>query len=153
MPLLQARAWLRSQLKVGAKCPCCGQMAKVYRRKLNSGMARSLVEMYRAAPPSSAGGTAFIHLPTTIGARSREEGKLRYWGLVEEQVTSRPDGGRAGWWRVTAKGELFIQGRLQVKRYALVYDGKCLGLDGDPIGIREALGDGFNYAELMAATA
>lgn len=144
-PLGQIRAWLRVKglQSDGARCPACDQHVKLYRRKLNSGMARSLIAMYQA------GGTNFIHLPTTIGARSREEGKLRYWGLVEEQAASRPDGGRAGYWRVTDKGAAFVGGVITVPRYAHVFNKTLHKLSGEPIGIREALGDDFSYDELM----
>lgn len=139
-----AKQWLRERVEDGEKCPCCGQLAKVYKRKINSGMARSLIAMYQA------GGTNWVHLPTQVGSRSREEGKLRYWGLVEEELERRPDGGRQGYWRVTELGELFIQGKTRVYKYARIYDGRCLGLQGDLVGIKDALGDKFDYAELMS---
>lgn len=142
-PLAQVRAWLRLKLDDGTRCPACEQFCKVYQRKLNSGMARSLIAMYRA------GGTDFVHIPTEIGARSREEGKLAYWALVEEQKENRPDGGRAGYWRVTDKGEQFVLGLVKVPKYARVYDGRCLELTGDFIVIQDALGDSFDYGELM----
>lgn len=142
-PLVQIQAWVQAKLRDGVVCPACGQHAKVYKRKVNAGMARSLIWMYQA------GGTSFIHLPTAIGSRSREEGKLRYWGLVEERRTPRPDGGRAGFWRVTERGELFVLEKLQIPAYALVYNSHCLGLTGNLISIRQALGRGFSYSELM----
>lgn len=142
--LKDVRAWLREKVHKGTTCPACQQHVKVYRRKLNSGMALSLIVMYRA------GGTEFVHLPSTVGARSREEGKLRHWGLVEEADSKRPDGGRPGFWRVTELGEDFVLGRVEVPRYADIYNGAGLGLSGDFIGIREALGDQFDYSELMA---
>lgn len=146
MTLREAQDELRGMLDAGEKCPCCTQLAKVYKRKLNSGMAVSLIRMYRAA------GIAWQHIPTTIGARSREEGKLRYWGLVEEETTvRRDDGGRAGFWRVTSLGSDFALGLASVPSHARIYDGRCLGLVGDPIGIRDALGERFDYEELMAA--
>src|SRR4051812_42949405 len=96
------RDWLRSQLEKGASCPLCGQHAKLYRRKVNAGMAASLVKMYRINK------TDWVHVPTSIGAKSREEGKLRYWNLVEEQSGKGLHGGRAGYWRVTEFGEQFL---------------------------------------------
>lgn len=143
-PLAQVRAWLRLKLDDGTSCPACGQYCKVYQRKLNSGMARSLIAMYQIDP------TGYIHVPTALSARSREEGKLAYWRLVEEQNANRPDGGRAGYWRITELGTQFVLGQLRVPRYARVYDGKVLELTGDPISIQDALGDKFDYAELMA---
>src|SRR3954471_2049123 len=72
--------WLMANLKKGAKCPLCAQHAKMYSRKVNAGMAASLIRMYRINK------TGWVHVPTSVGARSREEGKLAYWGLVEEQA-------------------------------------------------------------------
>lgn len=140
-----ARDWLRNQVDDGAHCPCCGQYAKVYRRKINAGMAWSLATMYRKA------GRDWIHLPTQIGARSREEGKLAYWNLVEQHPSPRNDGGKAGWWRVTRRGELFVLDQIRLPKYARVYNGRCLSLDGtETVGIRDCLGTRFHYDDLMA---
>lgn len=145
-PLGAARTWLREQISDrGAKCPCCGQFAKVYRRRLNSGMARSLITMYRAA------GTDWQHVPSTTAGGTREEGKLRYWGLVEDGGHTPSGGQRPGVWRVTLAGELFVLGHTKVPAHALVYDSKLLRLDTSrgEVTIREALGDHFNYEVLM----
>lgn len=142
--LVQAKAWLRARIDEGARCPCCNQFAKVYKRKINSAMAKALIQFYRAG-----GTTQFIHGPTLLGGARADEGKLRYWGLLEEETERRPDGGRAGYWRVTPVGELFVQGKSTVYKYARVYDGRCLGLVGDQVTIKDALADKFDYAELM----
>lgn len=144
----EARKWLREQASdKGARCPCCTQLAKVYRRALNAGMVRSLILMYRAA------GLDWQHVPTTTVGGSREEGKLRYWGLVEE-ADSRYAGQRAGWWRVTEAGEAFVLDRSRLPRWALVYDGRCLWLDDQQTTtVREALGDHFHYGDLMGTPA
>jgi hypothetical protein len=145
--LEQARDWLRQRTDEGARCPCCTQFAKVYKRAINSGMARALVTMYRV------GGEDWLHKPTVLrglGAAARDEALLRYWGLVEEEVAVRPDGGRTGWWRVTPKGGLFVLNVTTVQKYALVYDSRCLGLDGPQVSIVDALGTKFNLNDLMA---
>jgi hypothetical protein len=139
----EARAWLRKRAEEGATCPCCTQFAKVYKRKLNSGMARSLIAMFVIK------GTDWVHIPTELSARSREEGKLAYWGLVEESVEPRDDGGRAGWWRVTPAGRRFVLRETRVPKYARIYDGRRLSLTGEPVSIMDALGDKFDYNELM----
>jgi hypothetical protein len=152
MTLAEGRAILRELVNDGHKCPVCTQLAKVYRRKINSGMARSLIEMYRVGREGDVAGVqGWVHVPTQIGARSREEGKLAYWGLVEEEAEiKREDGGRAGYWRVTARGAQFVRNLIQVPKYARVYDGRCLGLTGPDVSIHDALGTKFNYDELMA---
>lgn len=143
MTLLAAQEELRKLVWDGQKCPCCTQLAKVYKRKLNSGMARSLIVMYRAARLD------WQHVPTTVGRKSAEEGKLAHWGLVEEEKERRSDGGRAGFWRVTLTGEQFVLGHHAVPKYAHIYDGRCLKLSEGPVTIRAALGSKFNYDELM----
>lgn len=144
-PLGQAKAWLRARLDKGENCPLCTQHAKIYKRTINAGMARSLIGMYQIA------GTDWIHLPSQMSARSREEGKLAYWGLVEEQDLKREDGGRPGVWRVTPKGVRFLKNQLQVPKYALIYNGRLLDYDRTTmIGVKDAIGSKFNYAELMA---
>lgn len=146
MTLSEAREWLRKQVDDGAKCPCCTQFSKVYRRKINAGMASGLITMYRTY------GLAWGHVPSTadLSRLGGELARLRMWGLVEESPEPRDDGGRAGWWRVTAAGERFVRGQERVPKYARVYDGRCLGLDGDLVSVRDALGTRFDYDELMA---
>lgn len=144
--LADAKAWLRTQVfNGGARCPCCSMFAKVYKRQINSGMAQSLIRMYRKF------GLQFGYIPE-LPAKSREEGKLVYWGLVEEANAVRPDGGRAGWWRVTDKGEAFICHGLMVPKYALIYDGRFLRYDNSQelVSIKDCLGEKFNLDDLMA---
>ncbi|OYN81720.1 hypothetical protein [Mycolicibacterium sphagni] len=150
-----ARDWLRDRVDDGEECPCCRQFAKVYKRKLNAGMARVLIAMYRKA------GTDWTYLPhvdlkdgekrRTVG-HSGEMCMTRYWGLIEAYPdTKREDGSsRVGWWRLTPLGVEFVLGRTQVPKYARVYSSRCLGLTGDPVSITDALGTKFNYADLMA---
>lgn len=140
-----ARSWLELKKHAeGVHCPCCGQFAKVYWRTITSAMARALIILWRA------GGTDhWVHGPTLLGGARADEGKLRYWGLLQESKERRDDGGRAGYWRVTEVGESFIRGKTVVPQYALVYDGACLDFAGAHIGIRDALGTRFNYEDLM----
>lgn len=144
----EARAWLREQVRHdGAKCPVCRQFAKVYRRSINSAMARGLIVCWRAARQEP------FHLPTVIGHLAGDHAKLRYWGLLDEENREREDGGRAGWYRITDDGLAFVQGVGTVPKYALIYDSQLLGLDGPDVTIRDALGARFDLRELLAADA
>lgn len=107
-------------------------------------MARSLIRMYRTY------GLEYGYLPN-LPADSREEGKLVHWGLVLEADETRPDGGRAGWWRVTERGEDFILRGLMVPKYILIYDSHCLGYENPikVVSIRDALKKKFSLEELM----
>lgn len=150
MKLAQARHELFNLItdfRVGVECPCCRQYAKMYRRKVNSSMARGLIEMYRAY------GLRYGNLQEVRRKRgatdNREESKLRYWGLVEEDLHPRDDGGRSGFWRVTERGESWVNGCITIPKYAYLYDGECMSVSGDPVDIHDALGQKFSYRDLM----
>jgi len=128
----------------GVICPGCSQYAKLYKRKINSGMVRSLKAMYLKG-----GTTRFVALPEVTDRRSREEGKLAYWDLIEEHPEGRPDGGRGGYWRVTDKGRQFLFDEIKLPKYAEVYAGIVLRHYGPELGVRDALTTKFNFAELM----
>jgi hypothetical protein len=145
-PVGEAREHIMEQAREdGIKCPCCDQLAKVYRRQIYSTMVRQIIKLYRAGAA-----TRYVHVPTVIGYNGGDVCKLRYWGLIEEQDETRTDGGRAGNWRLTELGVAWIKGEVTVPKYALIYDGRCLALEGDPVNIQNSLGKKFNYYELMA---
>lgn len=138
------KVWLRARLDKGAPCPLCGQRAQMYNRKIHSSVAKALIQMWKME------GCQYVHIPTILPTqRGGDMVKLVYWGLLEEEKTVRPDGGRAGYWRVTDKGVAFLKGQLHIPTYAQIYNGKLQGFTGDPVDIRGALGTKFNYDELM----
>jgi hypothetical protein len=144
--LAEAKQRLRDHLDEGMRCPCCGQFAKKYRRKFNSGMARALINIYKRGGRSS---LEWVYIPN-LSAKSREEGKIAYWRLLQEATEPREDGGRAGWWRVTQLGEHFIIHGMRIPKIAFVYDARCLGFDRtEMVSIQDCLGDGFDLGELM----
>jgi len=142
----RSREWLAENRHEGVECPSCEQFVKVYRRKINSAMARTLITMYNA------GGTEeFVHTPSLPGD-THEASQLSWWGFIEEERILREDGGRAGHWRVTPTGEQWLLGRTQAAKYALVYNSKLLGLDDEEsVTIIDSLGTKFNYSELIAS--
>ena len=144
MTLEEAKAWLRARIDEGARCPCCEQFAKVYERPLYGTQARDLILFYRAHGRDW--GNAKM-----LGRSSADFCKLRFWGLVEPMEGEREDGSkRVGIWRVTERGEKFIQRHVRVHRKVRLYDNRLLNRKGDQVGIDECLGKKFSYAELMA---
>lgn len=152
MTLGEAKDWLRDRLDEGARCPCCDQFAKVYKRRIHATMARELIIMYRA---SEAG--EYVYLPALLDT-SKHGGdtiKMVFWGLIEEDTETVPKNGakRAGWWRLTDRGRRFVLGFEPVPKYARVYDGRCLGFEGEHVTITDALGAKFDYQLLMQGLA
>jgi hypothetical protein len=142
-----AREWLRGRLREGDRCPLCDQRAQLYRRAINARMVAALVALYRAGAHDD-----WVHLPTLV-PNSGDPAKLRYWGLIAEELITRPDGGRAGYYRVTDRGVAFLRGQLTVDRWALVYDGRCLGMEGEQVSIRDCSPKGFDLDDLLQGAA
>jgi hypothetical protein len=148
----EARDWLRERVEHGERCPCCTQFAKVYRRALPSATARAMIALHRHSAPGE-----FVFLPPLLDAMHGTPALGGYatlghfWGLLEQQPGEREDGSwRVGWWRLTPNGRAYVIGALPaVPKYARIYDGRCLGLDGPPWSITDALGSKFDYRELM----
>lgn len=141
--LAEAQDWLRQNLEDGEKCPCCTQFAKIYRRKINAGMARALITQWNAV------GQNYTRT-TRIAPFTHEAAQLSWWDLIEDDQARRDDGGRSGLWRITDIGKQFVLNRLRVPKYALIYDGRLLRLDwSDSVDIAECLGTKFDYHDLM----
>lgn len=159
----EAREWLMQHRDDGAYCPCCGQFAKVYRRKLSSSMAYALVlidRFFRETPHGWLHVPSYLteNVPAKCGAtfRGGDWAKLAYWGLLREQnrgdVHSIAGGPRAGYHRITDRGKLFVRGKIVVPKYVFVYDGEPMGFSEETTSIDDALGSRFDYQELMAAS-
>lgn len=137
----------------GIHCPCCGQLSKVYRRSITRSMAKVAFAMY-------ARGRADWHnvpellrtVPYLRGAAGQggDWAKLVYWGIVERVQAERGDGSkRTGIAKLTDQGIAWMENRLTLRRWALVYDGDCIGFDGPDVSIYDALPRDFEYREIL----
>jgi len=129
-------------------CDCCGGNTKLYRRKLNSGQARVLIALYHAVD--------WVHLRRTIPALVAEvqgdTSKLTHWGLAEAKPSEEDSTKRdSGIWRITAHGRAFVLGTHEVPSHAYVATpgDRLLGMESTTVDIVEALGEHFDYQELM----
>jgi hypothetical protein len=145
MSLGEARDQLRTMVEHGHECPCCHQLAKVYKRRINAGMAWGLIRMYRVSAHD------WVHVPD-LNLPGGDMVKLRYWGLIENPPGERRDDGspRSGKWRFTELGRQWVRGKATVPERARIYDEECLRLFGRQISIHDALGTKFDYRELMS---
>lgn len=132
----------------GTECPCCGQFVKVYRRTINSTMARQLITAHGMHAEG------WFHTRDVVLADSAGAGdfsKLECWGLIYRQPHVQGEEGKrtSGMWKITDKGRDFIAGRVTVPQYAYIYNGNLLELGGVDIHIEHALGKKFDYREIM----
>ena len=150
-----AKVFVQQNLRDGITCPACGQLCKIYRRKLNSTMALALVMIYthfKLNPHHT-----WLHVAAFLVKVKRDSSiaggdvvKLRYWGLLERAPGERDDGSdRVGRYRITDIGKRFVENAIAVPKYVYLYNQLLLRLSEEMTTITEALGDRFNYAELM----
>lgn len=156
MTLEEAKDWLRARFEEGAECPCCTQLVKLYKRKLNSNMGAAMIALYQAdlVHPKH-----WIHLKNYLLQRKRyfsDAPALRHWQLIEEKPPDLDDGKpRAGYYRITDLGRQFVMGQVSVIKHTYQYNKRLLRRDlpdNSTTTIQQSLGDKFDYAELMAAT-
>lgn len=143
LTLDDAQRKLLKGIKKGTNCPCCGQYSKLYRRKLNSNMVQALIAIYHHEPHG------WFHVSRILkkdaSVRQRQYPKLRHWDLLKEHPIKR------GYWRLTKLGRAFVRGRVRVRRFAVLYNNGFMGTEGHRVSIVDALGDHFDYNDLMKA--
>jgi hypothetical protein len=146
--LEDAKQWLRERLDEGARCPCCTQEAKIYRRSIHANMARVLILLSRLPAGE------YAHVPTYANVRGGDYVKLKHWGFIEQDPAAERDDGskRVGWWRITEAGRRFVKGE-PAPRYIHLYAQRFVPRSCDEmITVEQALGQKFNYNELMGHT-
>lgn len=136
----------------GVVCPCCDGRAKVYTRDMNRTQARSFIAIAREQRRVGEG--VWIHAPTLLRRLllngNNDAGLLAYWGLLAARIGQKADGNpRVGFYRMTEKGWAFLRGEITVQSAIVMYQGEHLGFAGRDIRLADALGQSFDYAEVM----
>lgn len=148
MTLGEARELLAPLVPDGVTCPACGCLAHVARRNVHSSQARGLILLYRAGAAHE-----FVHSASVTDASANADvAKSVWWGLIEEESIRRPDGGRAGWYRLTSLGVRFVRAEATIQKYAHTFNKEVAWRSGEQVTIIDCLNNRFNYAELMGWT-
>ena len=142
------RAWMEPQLKEGVECPCCYKMCRIYGRKLNTGMAYLMVRVYQESPNDWVRISRLAHINSPeLGIVNGDFTYLPHWGLLEPKPR---DGGKSsGLWGLTYLGRKFGEGFRTVPHRIFLLNNKCVGMSEEQTDIQSALGDEFDYDELM----
>lgn len=130
------------------RCGCCGGATKLYRRKLNSGMAAAACWLWANH------GTDFAHLAkeaSWLVIRNRDYAKLEVWNLIEQKPNDDRTKRTSGIWKLTDRGRDFALRRIQVASHAFLRSpGNILeGWEDTSTDVVASLGRHFNYTELM----
>lgn len=140
--LAEAKQFLRKNFQSGTECPCCGRYVKAYKRKLNAGMARALIIIYKLTKNGNR-----IHVQskfTELGLRATtmDYAYLEKWNLIEA-------GQDNGYWKITQRGKEFVEDDIDLPEYCLVYNGNVYQWSNDQINIETALTEEFDLEETM----
>ena len=150
----EGKEFLRAGWEKGVECPCCGQLVKLYKRKLNIGMAVFLISLYKLDQERHDWFHAREILALTKSyTTSRDYCILEYFGLAEPREKDPEDTDRrtSGYWRLTDKGREFVLNHINVLSHVLIFNNRYFRAVGKDINIIQALGNKFNYQELMNA--
>lgn len=152
---------LRAEFHKGTKCACCGQSVKLYKRKINSGMALFLIGLWRLecrhqeTLPGMIGREFFSNKQVMnemdLTASSLDYSVMKHFGIIEPRIS---EGGKkdSGYWRLTREGIDFVANGKKVNKHVLIFDNKKQGFSDEFTTIQEALGDKFDFQELMKET-
>lgn len=146
----EAKQYLRDNWEDGIECPCCHQNVKLYKRKINTGMCLFLIELYKLnqqEQKSYFAGDILNNIKS--GTKSLDYSVMKWWGLIISEKNYDETKKRSGYWILTEKGHNFIDGIISIPEKVLLYNNKRIGFGEDFITIKKALGNKFNYKELM----
>lgn len=129
-------------------CPLCNQRMQRYKRSINRKMIETLCKLYRLNLLENGRWVSVEDIYQK--GQAGDYAKLRFWGLIEAGDKRHAYKNSIGYWRITDLGKLFCEGKVDVAKYAIIYDNECVGFEGEKrTTAAQCYGENFNYAELM----
>jgi predicted transcriptional regulator len=149
--LMQVKEFLRKNYSKGCKCPACGQNVKLYKRKLNSGMALFLIGLYRLSEKTNkeTHKNQDVMKEMNLNTTSLDYSVLKHFKLIKEDVSEETEKKNSGYWKLTKQGVDFVLNNIQVPQKVHLYNNKVVGYSKEQTKIGQALGSKFNYRELI----
>lgn len=149
----QARRDLLAKLDEGVVCPCCGQLARRYRRALDGMMAEGLVRLVIKFLQTK----DWVHVhdiplgDRDVRAMGGHFALLRHWGLTIAKERDESTRGRtSGYWKPTAHGIDFALSRRAEPAAVFIYNNTVYGKDSRKILIRDSLDEKFDYLSMVS---
>jgi hypothetical protein len=128
---------LKKEETMNELCPNCGSKMMQYKHSLNKQLVDIVTKLYYK--PGKLSDLNITHVQINNAQ------KLRYWGLIEQII------GETDEWRVSWAGELFIRGKLHMRKTAITFHGKVTGHEGDAVTFQQLKPDNWitrpEYAE------
>lgn len=147
--LAEAIHEVRSKAEKGSTCPCCGRFVKLYKRKLSAEMVVFLIALCR----EYRGDFLDIRKLETWSYQRGDYAYLAHWGLVEQQDGNEEGKRGSAHWKPTEAAFRFILRSALMPSHIHMLCGDYLGHSGKLVSVDDALGERFNYDELMKGVA
>ncbi len=132
-------------------CPFCGQMIKIYKRRLNKAMVEALACL--VALGKSRGTPPWVHLTDLPKIQGRPCGgdfaKLRYWWFIVGKQQDEDAVGSTGFWAFLSWAERFLRGEVAVPTHAFIYDDVCYGFTPEWVYVGD-IDEDFSLVEVLA---
>jgi hypothetical protein len=140
---------IREEIEDGVDCPCCGRLVKLYKRRLHTEMAIFLIKLYKVDKMRPGEFFMVRDLIPSITKSVTDGSYLVHWGMVETLRSNNEVGGKAGLYRITERGKLFVECQTSEPSHIHMLCGDCIGMSEEKITIVDALHGRFDYDELM----
>ena len=135
--------WNKTIEGEGGFCPCCGKKGKVYKTKLSQHLALCLRWIHVHADPAD-GWVDVQNTAPRFMLKSKTYPLLEHWDLIEGKSF------RSGIWRVTLKGQDFLNGLINLPSAVHIYDNKIWGFEAEEVSFRGCFGIHFDFDEMMS---
>lgn len=146
LSLQAAQELLADGLEDGRSCPCCGQFSRIYVRKMHATIARGLIRLVRTWERRP----GWVHVRELGLTAWGDFAKLMHWGMTIQKEKEKGDKSRtSGLWQPAQKGVRVVHNQEKFWSHIMLYDGRFLGFAGEQITIIDALGEKFDYEEVM----
>jgi len=147
LKIIKKELFERLHLESETTCPCCGDFMKIYKRKLNSTVARALIRLYYLG-----GDEKYVSFNEFQIGKGGGFAMAKHFGLlVQKEKDPKIDKRASGYWKLSDKGIAFVRGETNIKKYVFIFRDKSQGYSNEEIDINGCLGEKFSYRELMNA--
>jgi len=134
----------------GTSCPICSRPIRKYKRKFSSAIASFLIVLVNNIGSDPWFDANEVDANRYGVMKGGDYAKAEKWGLAEQRpkINGVSKKGES-MWRPTELGVSFVNGLVVIPKHAYVYKNKVLSFTEEMIDIKEALGNKFDYEEMM----
>lgn len=144
--IAQARDFVHEHRIEGVRCPCCGEMRRIYRRRVTRAQVLFLRDLVRESVRRHAGTSmGLVDVREIEGQHMRggDYAKLKHWGLAF------PDAKDPGWWHLSAKGLTFLRGSTRIPKHLWIDGNEVVRESPEDVDVHDCYRERFVLPEIF----